>query len=58
MLVSRNFGNDSYFLAELCCLSFSVLSLVSSTSLVPSWAITTKNTAALLRHFHKENVSY
>lgn len=31
MLVSRNFGNDWYFLAELCRLSLSVLSFVSST---------------------------
>jgi len=30
----------------------------SRTFLVPSWAITTKNPAALLRHVRKENVSY
>jgi hypothetical protein len=37
MLVSRNFGNDWYFLAELCRLSFSVLSFVSSTLQVFSY---------------------
>jgi hypothetical protein len=64
MLVSRNFDNDFkfFFNGIVSPFLFGIVVSVqyiykfSRTPLVPSWAITTKNPAALLRHFYKENV--